>query len=202
LKNGVFYKFCQRAREDASSPHVFIIDEINRGNISKVFGELLMLIEGDKRGPEYAVPLTYSSNADDPFYVPENVYILGLMNTADRSLALVDYALRRRFAFATLEPEFGPKFVEWLAGKGVEVDLIRLLVSRVGRLNDIIAADTRNLGPGFRVGHSFFCPTGVEEHLDLTWYESIVREDIKPLLREYWFHEPARAEALVADLLP
>src|SRR5262249_44795942 len=157
---------------DASTPYVFIIDEINRGNISKVFGELLMLIEADKRGPEYAVPLTYAKDADELFYVPENVYILGLMNTADRSLAMVDYALRRRFAFARLEPGFGTtQFVEWLTSKGVDDDLVRLIVARLSALNATIAADTRNLGPGFQIGHSFFCPTSTEEQIDRSWYD-------------------------------
>ncbi len=106
LRNGVFHEFCRRAQSRPGEPHVFVIDEINRGNLSKVFGELLLLIEGDKRGPEFAIPLTYAESASDTFYVPDNVFIIGLMNTADRSLAMVDYALRRRFAFVTLEPAF------------------------------------------------------------------------------------------------
>jgi 5-methylcytosine-specific restriction protein B len=101
-KNGLFYQFCQRAAKDTTQPYVFIIDEINRGNLSKIFGELMMLIEADKRGTEWKVPLTYSQDTDEQFYVPENVHIIGLMNTADRSLSLVDYALRRRFAFVNL----------------------------------------------------------------------------------------------------
>src|SRR5690606_1428410 len=98
LRNGIFYEFCERAAgDDPERPYVFIIDEINRGNLSKVFGELLMLIEGDKRGPDFAIPLTYSRAREERFYVPRNLYVLGMMNTADRSLAMVDYALRRRF---------------------------------------------------------------------------------------------------------
>ena len=102
LRNGVFFDFCKRAEQQPETPFVFIIDEINRGNLSRIFGELLMLIESDKRGPDYAIPLTYSP-AGERFSVPDNVHILGLMNTADRSLAIVDYALRRRFAFETLQ---------------------------------------------------------------------------------------------------
>jgi 5-methylcytosine-specific restriction protein B len=202
LRNGVFHKFCERARADASTPYVFIIDEINRGNISKVFGELLMLIEADKRGPEYAVPLTYTTDADDLFYVPENLHILGLMNTADRSLAMVDYALRRRFAFVRLDPGFATtQFVDWLTTNGVDDDLVRLIVTRLSALNATIAADTRNLGPGFQIGHSFFCPTSTQEHLDRSWYDSVIREEVEPLLREYWFDDPGKVDGLVADLL-
>ena len=107
LKNGVFYDFCLRAQDEPDTPHVFIIDEINRGNLSKILGELLMLIEVDKRGPDFAIPLTYSESSEETFYVPENLYLLGMMNTADRSLAMVDYALRRRFSFAALKPAHG-----------------------------------------------------------------------------------------------
>ena len=105
LRNGVFFEFCKRAEEHPDVRFVFIIDEINRGNLSRIFGELLMLIEADKRGPEHAIALTYSTSGER-FSVPANVYILGLMNTADRSLAIVDYALRRRFAFETLIPAY------------------------------------------------------------------------------------------------
>ena len=118
-KDGVFVRFCKRASLDQDAIYVFIIDEINRSNLSKVFGELLMLVEADKRGSQYSVALTYSSSDEEQFYVPANVYILGMMNTADRSLALVDYALRRRFAFADLEPLFGTAvFNEFLISRG------------------------------------------------------------------------------------
>jgi 5-methylcytosine-specific restriction protein B len=105
LRNGRFFNFCQRAKENPHDRHVFIIDEINRGNLSKIFGELMLLIEADKHGPDWKIPLAYSE-ASEKFFVPDNVYILGLMNTADRSLAVVDYALRRRFGFFHLDPQF------------------------------------------------------------------------------------------------
>ena len=119
-RDGVFLSFCREAAANADQPYVFIIDEVNRGNLSKIFGELLMLIEADKRDPEYAVPLTYSPEVE-PFHVPANLYLIGMMNTADRSLAMVDYALRRRFSFHRLEPAFGTnQFRNYLNTAGCE----------------------------------------------------------------------------------
>ena len=115
LQDSVFYEFCKRAEKDADRDFVFIIDEINRGNLSQIFGELLMLIEADKRGPEFAVPLVYRRPDEPRFFVPSNLYIIGLMNLADRSLAIVDYALRRRFAFKTLSPQYHSNFFRRVA---------------------------------------------------------------------------------------
>ncbi len=196
LKDGVFHRFCERAREKPGTPHVFIIDEINRGNLSRIFGELLMLIEADKRSDKYALALTYS---DDRFHVPDNVHILGMMNTADRSLALVDYALRRRFAFETLEPAYGTdEFDGYLKRKGTEPDLIRRISERMGELNEKIRKDNE-LGRGFEVGHSYFVPGEGDETSDM-WYEHVVDTQIEPLLREYWFDSPTDVEATVARL--
>ncbi|WP_419941191.1 AAA family ATPase [Candidatus Palauibacter sp.] len=196
LKDGVFHRFCERARKKPGTPHVFIIDEINRGNLSRIFGELLMLIEADKRSEKYGLALTYS---DDRFHVPENVHILGMMNTADRSLALVDYALRRRFAFETLEPAYGTaEFEEYLERNGANPDLIRRISERMGELNEKIRKDNE-LGRGFEVGHSYFVPGESDETSD-TWYEHIVDTQIEPLLREYWFDSPTDVEATVARL--
>ena len=184
-RNGVFFEFCGRAeRASAETPHVFIIDEINRGNLSRIFGELLMLLEGDKRGPEHAVRLTYQ-DADEDFSVPGNVYILGLMNTADRSLAMVDYALRRRFAFEELEPQFHERFQSYLQGRGVERPLIDRIAKEMTDLNERIRAD-EDLGHGFEIGHSYFVPNG-EEQTDENWRRHQIRSQILPLLREYWF---------------
>ena len=198
-KDGVFYRFCERARQN-TTPHVFIIDEINRGNLSRIFGELLMLIEADKRSEDYAVALTYSSQR---FHVPENVYILGMMNTADRSLALVDYALRRRFAFETLAPAFGTEygraeFEEHLASKGAERELIARITSGMRDLNEKISSDPE-LGPGFEIGHSYFVP---DDGIDPSqgWYERVVDTQVAPLLREYWFDAPKDVDAEVARL--
>ena len=195
-KDGVFYRFCQRALNDPGTPYVFIIDEINRGNLSRIFGELLMLIEADKRSDKFAVSLTYS---DRWFHVPENVHILGMMNTADRSLALVDYALRRRFAFETLEPGYGrPEFKRYLESNGTEPTLVNRIVERMGELNRKIEEDPE-LGPGFEIGHSYFVPDD-GEGISEARYTHIVDTQIEPLLREYWFDSPDDVEKAVATL--
>ncbi len=194
LCNGVFYEFCQKAKRDPS-PHVFIIDEINRGNLSRIFGELLMLIESDKRGEEYSLRLAYQEEGQS-FFVPENVYILGMMNTADRSLAVVDYALRRRFRFATLSPALeDPTFREYLS-EVCDEDLADRIILKLIRLNEEIAKDTANLGPGFCLGHSYFCRVqNAEDYLD------VINFQIAPLLREYWFDQPRKAEDRILELM-
>lgn len=160
LRDGIFYNFCQRVKEDPDHPYVFIIDEINRGNLSQIFGELLMLIEADKRGPENVLPLVYHNKHEPLFYVPQNLYLIGLMNVADRSLAMVDYALRRRFAFMTLKPQFqNESFRRWLLDRRMSDDLIGLIVTRMGALNQEIADDAL-LGENYQIGHSYFCPKG------------------------------------------
>ena len=201
-QNGLFYQFCDRARDDQSRRYVFIIDEINRGNLSKIFGELLMLIESDKRTSEWAVPLAYSLNFNETFYIPANVYVVGLMNTADRSLAVVDYALRRRFSFAELTPAFtSDKFVKYLQESGVSKDLIDKIVRGMTTLNQAIAKDVTNLGPGFCLGHSFFCSIPKDRPPDHHWYRSIIETEISPLLREYWFDAPDNAKTWINTLL-
>jgi MoxR-like ATPase len=195
LADGLFYEFCMEAGCDKDREYVFIIDEINRANLSKVFGELLMLIEADKRGPKHAIPLTYRrrDQAEDLFDVPENVYLLGMMNTADRSLAMVDFALRRRFAFHELKPAFETlAFAELLRQRAVDETVITAIKSRVGELNKDIISDAKNLGPGFEIGHSFFCPANTVADSE-EWYRSIVDVEIAPLLREYWFDDEGEA---------
>lgn len=198
LRNGIFYDFCKRAEEDWKNDYVFIIDEINRGNLSKIFGELMMLIEPDKRG-DYAMPLTYSP--EERFSVPRNVHIVGTMNTADRSLALVDYALRRRFCFFDLEPAFGTdKFAVFLETAGVGAALIRRINDRIGELNRIIESERNTLGPGFRIGHSYFCPDAKRTVFDDGWFNDIVAYEIAPLLMEYWFDRPEKAAEQIERL--
>lgn len=134
--------------------------------------------------------------------MPKNLFVLGLMNTADRSLALVDYALRRRFTFIDLRPAFGDlAFKSYLTEAGVEASVVELVIDRTSRLNEAIRADDTRLGPGFEIGHSFFCPQQTEDSLGVDWYRAVVRTEIAPLLREYWFDDPAKAKKLIAGLL-
>ncbi len=201
LKNGSFYEFCEKARKDPKNTYVFIIDEINRGNLSKIFGELLMLIEGDKRGDDNAIKLAYSESDSDRFSVPGNVFLIGLMNTADRSLALVDYALRRRFAFFNLSPQFeSDKFQSAITENGGSLQLVNRIRNRIGALNQVITNERRDLGPGFQVGHSYFCPTGPIAS-DEVWFADVINTEIKPLIEEYWFDSPEKVDSLTAQLL-
>jgi len=196
VKNGIFYEFCKKAELEPDQKFFFIIDEINRGNLSKIFGELMMLIESDKRG-KYSVPLTYSDKDDALFSVPENLYLIGTMNTADRSLAIVDYALRRRFRFITLEPKFNNRFKDFLNSKGFSSDFIQEISSKLKLLNDKIKSD-KNLGSGFLIGHSFFCNANSEN--ERKWFENIVKFEISPLLEEYWFDDSEKVRNEI-DLL-
>jgi hypothetical protein len=198
LRNGPFYRLATRARNLPQDRFVLIIDEINRGNISRIFGELLMLVEHDKRDPEYAVTLPYSP--DEQFHVPPNLYLIGMMNTADRSLAVVDYALRRRFSFFTIPPAFDSKpFREHLTAHGGSATFVDGLLKKLNTLNKTIRAD-RGLGAGFEVGHSYFCLQD-GERCDRAWLARVIDRDIRPLLREYWFDTPDRADDEVEKLL-
>lgn len=184
VRNGIFYNFCVRARENAEETYVFIIDEINRGNLSKIFGELMMLIESDKRSPRYALKLTYSEEDSPKFYVPENVYIIGCMNTADRSIAIVDYALRRRFAFCSIEPELGDSFKEFLCSE-LSKEFVDNICNKLNRVNSIIR-ETPSLGKGLEIGHSYFCQISSVDDED-EWWKSICKYEIFPYLQEICF---------------
>jgi 5-methylcytosine-specific restriction endonuclease McrBC GTP-binding regulatory subunit McrB len=198
LVDGVFYRFCKRAKNDPNNKYFFIIDEINRGNLSKIFGELMLLIEGDKRGEHYAVSLTYQSDDDEQFYVPSNVYVIGTMNTADRSLAVVDYALRRRFSFISIHPKFNNQFKNFMS-KYLDNSFIDKISERLTTLNEEINSDV-HLGDGFLIGHSYFCSTENIESPEL-WYEEIVQFELEPLLNEYWFDEPEKVRSAIERLL-
>ena len=177
LEKGLFYTFCQTAKDDPDNPYFFIIDEINRGNLSKIFGELLLLIEADKRDKKFAIETTYSK---ERFYIPSNLYIIGLMNTADRSLAVMDYALRRRFSFIEIDPAFGGNFNRYM--EGFAHTKLSSIVSVIMQINDAITQD-ESLGRGFRIGHSYFAD--LEDGSDEELYE-IIECEIVPLLEEYW----------------
>lgn len=179
LVNGIFYEFCKKAEKDPDQDYFFIIDEINRGNMSKIFGELLMLIEKDYRGT--TVKLAYSGEL---FSVPKNLYIIGMMNTADRSLAMIDYALRRRFSFYEMEPGFGSDGFKAYQDS-LQNETFNALIKQVIELNRKIKADD-SLGAGFQIGHSYFC--NQTECTD-EWMKSVVYYDIIPMLQEYWFDD-------------
>lgn len=184
LKKGSFYNFCKAAEIDSENEYFFIIDEINRGNLSKIFGELFMLIENDKRGVE--LQLLYS---DEKFSVPANVYIIGMMNTADRSLAMLDYALRRRFAFFEMKPGFETEgFREYRSD--LNNPKFDRLINCIENLNSVIASD-ESLGEGFCIGHSYFCNLHDADDQALS---SIIEFEIIPLLKEYWFDEPVKVK--------
>ena len=184
LVKGAFYSFCKKAADDEENDYFFIIDEINRGNLSKIFGELFMLIENDKRGNE--LQLLYSREL---FSVPANVHIIGMMNTADRSLAMLDYALRRRFAFVELRPAFeSDGFRDYCAG--LDNPRFEALVREVESLNRAIAED-ESLGEGFCIGHSYFCNMEADSCTDAA-LASIVDYELIPMLKEYWFDEPGK----------
>ena len=184
LEKGIFYNFCEQAKKDPDNDYYMIIDEINRGNLSKIFGELLMLIENDKRGMDYKLTLAYSK---EDFYVPDNLYIIGLMNTADRSLALIDYALRRRFSFVRIEPAFeSEKFIKAFNQKFDEQ--YNTLINIIKSINNDIEND-RSLGSGFEIGHSYFLPKLKDAKGNKKDLEDIVRFEIIPLLEEYWYDD-------------
>lgn len=190
LREGVFYEFCRKAANDPDRDYYFIIDEINRGNLSKIFGELLMLIENGYRGK--TVQLAYRK---EEFAVPENLYLIGMMNTADRSLAMIDYALRRRFSFFTMHPGLDS------AGFKAEISRhddtrVEKVVEVIRQLNSAIANDD-SLGEGFCIGHSYFC----NHDTSTDWIENVVRYDICPMLEEYWFDNNDKRQAAVSRLL-
>lgn len=190
LESGSFYKFCKAAEIDDERPYFFIIDEINRGNLSKIFGELMMLIECDKRGEK--LKLLYN---DEWFTVPKNIRIIGMMNTADRSLAMMDYALRRRFAFFDFAPAFDSDgFKQYLVEKNNKK--LYKLISTIKILNTAISNDD-SLGDGFRIGHSYFC---TDKEITDHWLQSVVEYEIIPLIKEYWFDEPTKVKSWSAHL--
>lgn len=219
-RDGAFLRLCEQARLDPERRYVMLIDEINRGNLSRVFGELLMLIEADKRSERHAVDLPHreamvqrGKSVSSSFYVPPNVYIIGTMNLADRSLTGMNIAMRRRFGFAELKPQFGePRFRKWLADATFADDehmprnMQREIHSRMTQLNETIAGDS-SLGKQYAVGHSFFCPDPDRDPPDGDWdewYKIVVEYEIRPLLEEYWFDNPdeakRQADALTAGM--
>ena len=202
LVDGPFMQMCEDARKDPDAKYVMVIEEINRGNPAQIFGEMLTLLESDKRNAGEAMALAYPRSDRERVYIPPNVYVIGTMNVADRSLALVDFALRRRFAFFDLEPTFGEFWRDWVSvNAGISDEFLADVERRLTALNDQIAAD-RSLGRQFRIGHSVVTPApGVTIGDPSEWFRQVVESEIAPLLDEYWFDEPGIADAAKAGLL-
>ena len=202
LIDGPFLELSEIARQDRNGSYVMVVEEINRGNPASIFGELLTLLEADKRTPDFALALAYQRTNGEHFHIPPNVYVIGTMNLADRSLALVDFALRRRFAFFDLEPATNETWRNWVHEQcEIPIDFLTGIAQRIENLNDQIATDP-NLGRQFRIGHSFVVPRpGEPVAAPEEWFRQVVETEIAPLLREYWFNDPAKADEAQTLLL-
>ena len=203
LADGVFMEAIQAASRSPDEKFVVVIEEINRGNPAQIFGELLTLLEADKRTQRDSVELCYpDKDGNRATHIPENLHVIGTMNIADRSLALVDLALRRRFAFVTLEPSLGEAWGDWVVREGgVDPELVEDIRRRIVALNERIAADAR-LGSQFRIGHSYVTPSKrLEPDGTRDWFIQVVETEIGPLLEEYWFDSPGDASQAVQQLL-
>ena len=187
LVDGPFLQMINTAKDDPESEYAIIIEEINRGNPAQIFGEMLTLLESDKRNEDEALELSYRKSEGERVYIPENLYVIGTMNVADRSIAMVDFALRRRFAFVDLEPIFGSTWRDWVHREyKIDEEFLLQVAERMNVLNEQIAGDS-NLGAQFRVGHSYITPSAGEIDDSHEWFKQVVETEIGPLLDEYWF---------------
>ena len=201
LVDGILMQAIDAAASEPDQPFVLVIEEINRGNPAQILGEMLTLLEDSKRSPSEGMELAYRKAAGERVYVPKNLYVIGTMNVADRSLAIVDLALRRRFAFVDLEPSFGKEWRGWCEARGLEQSMVKEIASRITALNAEIAAAT-SLGPQFRIGHSYVTPNADEKIVDgHAWYRAKVETEIGPLLDEYWYDTLETANAARKKLL-
>jgi len=207
IVDGPFMQAVVRAREEPNQPHVLIIEEVNRGDPAQIFGEMLTLLEPDKRNSESALRLTYQnpeSDVEGKVFIPPNLYIIGTMNLADRSLAMVDYALRRRFSFITLEPEFGDRWRDFVKEQcGLNKSLIDHIQEYVGAINREVTGDD-DLGVQFQIGHSFFTPApgefvGDTEGAD-AWFARTKKYQVEPLMQEYWFDDRTQYDSVISKL--
>ncbi len=202
LVDGFFMNLINEALNNPDAKFIAIIEEINRGHPSHIFGELLTLLESDKRSPEHAIQLCYPNpdGGSNATHIPENVYIIGTMNTADRSLALIDFAFRRRFAFASFEPKLGERWRLWVTNRcGIDSDLVKDIEQRINNLNADITDD---LGKDFQIGHSFVTPASpIENGSTKEWFRQVVETEIGPLLEEYWFDSLQKAKETKDRLL-
>ena len=202
LVDGPFLEMMNAAAKEPMSRHVVVIEEINRGNPAQILGEMLTLLEVDKRTPNEALELAYKRRDGERVFIPDNLYVIGTMNVADRSLALVDLALRRRFAFIDLEPTLGKPWRDWVQEKcGIESEILMEIEQRFNALNNDISA-APDLGPQFRVGHSYVTPPfGVPISDAREWFRQVVDSEIGPLLDEYWFDALEKSQKAKGRLL-
>jgi 5-methylcytosine-specific restriction protein B len=202
LADGPFVELMKAAAKDPKSKHVIVIEEINRGNPAQIFGEMLTLLEVDKRTPNEALELSYKRTDDERVFIPANLYVIGTMNIADRSLALVDLALRRRFAFIDLEPTLGKPWRDLVQSRcGIDPEVLAEIEKHLIDLNGEISADT-DLGPHFRVGHSYITPPfGIPVSDAREWFRQVVDTEIGPLLDGYWFDAPEKSRKARERLL-
>jgi 5-methylcytosine-specific restriction protein B len=204
LHDGVVMQMVRAALENPLQRYVLVIEEINRGNPAQIFGELLTLLQAGKRTPRDAMQLCYPDpdGIHRPVYVPENLFVIGTMNIADRSLALVDMAFRRRFAFITLEPALGEPWRDYVVNqRAMEPSAAAAIEQRLSQLNAAIAADSR-LGKAFQIGHSYVTPhQSLEGRSSRDWFAEVVASELKPLLQEYWFDAPEQAAREAERLL-
>ena len=202
LVDGPFVVLRNEAANDPDTKYVMVIEEINRGNPAQIFGEMLTLLEADKRTPSEAMELVYKWDPNEKFYIPDNVYVIGTMNIADRSLALVDLALRRRFAFVDLEPSLGDPWRKWVHSQfGIDTDTLRDIENRIVELNQTIKDDA-TLGPQYRVGHSYVTPqqnTSIDDGRN--WFRQVVDTEIARLLDEYWYDDLQKSDTAKRKLL-
>ncbi len=201
LVDGILMQAIEAASSEPDQPFVLVIEEINRGNPAQIFGEMLTLLEDSKRRASEGVELAYRRTRGERVYIPANLYVIGTMNIADRSLAIVDLALRRRFAFIDLHPEFGPLWHAWCRDRGIDEVVLAEIEIRVSALNAEIAGSI-SLGPQFRIGHSYVTPDVEEAVSDSqAWFRARVETEIGPLLDEYWYDVPETAKSARAKLL-
>ncbi len=200
LVDGIFMESISAATMEPDRPFILVVEEINRGNPAQIFGEMLTLLEASKRTSAEAVELAYRRTPGERVHVPDNLYVIGTMNIADRSLAIVDLALRRRFAFVDLEPRFGEAWRSWCVGRGIPHAMTHEIERRVHALNETIAT-APTLGSQFRIGHSYVTPDQPVTGDATAWFRQLVHTEIGPLLDEYWFDAPLTARAAREDLL-
>ena len=202
LVDGPFLQMINTAKDDPESKYAIIIEEINRGNPAQIFGEMLTLLESDKRNEAEALELSYRKSQRERVYIPENLYVIGTMNVADRSIAMVDFALRRRFAFVDLEPIFGSTWRDWVHDEcKIDEEFLSQVEERMNALNEQIAGDS-NLGAQFKIGHSYVTPSAGHTISDPNeWFKQVVETEIGPLLDEYWFDTPDTAQKARESLL-